>query len=70
MHVLTVEVENENGVHLLQEFEKLHVLRIVNEDVSVKKTRLSEKYAGTFSKEDALSFNKHTQTMRGEWSNI
>ena len=32
--------------------------------------RLSDMFRGVFSKEDAESFNKHTQTMRNEWSNI
>ena len=29
--------------------------------------KLSDKYKGVFSKEDAQSFNKHTQQMRKEW---
>ena len=32
--------------------------------------KLSDKYKGVFSKEDAQSFNKHTQQMRKEWDNI
>ncbi len=31
--------------------------------------RLSDKYRGVFSKEDAKSFNDHTQQMRKEWDN-
>jgi len=31
---------------------------------------LSEMFRGVFSKEDAESFMKHTQTMRNEWSDI
>ena len=30
---------------------------------------LSEMFRGVFSKEDAESFIKHTQTMRSEWDN-
>ena len=32
--------------------------------------RLSEMFRGVFSKEDAESFIKHTQTMRSEWDDI
>lgn len=32
--------------------------------------KLSDKYRGVFSKEDAKSFNEHTQQMREEWDNI
>jgi len=31
---------------------------------------LSEMFRGVFSKEDAESFMKHTQTLRNEWNNI
>jgi hypothetical protein len=31
--------------------------------------KLSDKYKGVFSKEDAKSFNDHTQQMRKEWDN-
>lgn len=31
--------------------------------------KLSEKYRGVFTKEDAKSFNEHTQQMRKEWDN-
>ncbi len=31
--------------------------------------KLSDKYRGVFSKEDAKSFNDHTQQMRKEWDN-
>jgi hypothetical protein len=32
--------------------------------------KLSDKYRDVFSKEDAKSFNEHTQQMRKEWDNI
>ena len=33
-------------------------------------TRLSDKFRGVFSKEDAQSFNDHIKTMRNEWTDI
>lgn len=32
-------------------------------------TKLSDKYRGVFTKEDAENFNTHTQQMRKEWEN-
>lgn len=32
--------------------------------------KLSDKYRGVFTKEDAKSFNDHTQQMRKEWDSI
>ncbi len=69
MQIVTVEIDSQNGFHLLQELEKLHVLRIIKESVPENKTRLSDKYKGVFTKEDAESFHLHTQNMRKEWDN-
>ncbi len=33
MKIITVEIENQNGYHLLQELEKLNILRIIKENV-------------------------------------
>lgn len=70
MQVLTVEIENEYGVHILQDLEKLKVLRIVKDETLNGMQQKRGKYRGTFSKEDAKSFTDHTATMRGEWKNI
>jgi len=69
MQTVLIEIDNQNGFHLLQELEKLNILRIVKENVVVNKAKLSDKYKGVFSKEDAESFNNHTQMMRKEWDN-
>jgi len=69
MQTVVVEINDQKAFHLLQELEGLNVLRIIKENVSENKTKLSDKYRGVFSKEDAESFNLHTQTMRKEWDN-
>ncbi len=33
------------------------------------KKKLSDKYRGVFSKQDAKNFNAHTKEMRKEWQN-
>lgn len=69
MQTVLIEIDSENSFHLLQELEKLNILRIVKENVLESKTKLSDKYRGVFSKEDAESFNNHTQNIRKEWDN-
>jgi hypothetical protein len=54
--------------------EELEVIVFKKQEglVAEKKTnpiKLSDKYRGVFSKEDAKSFNDHTQQMRKEWDN-
>lgn len=70
MRIVTVEIDNQNGFDLLQDLEKLHVLRIIKDSVMESKTKLSDKYRGVFSKADADSFNHHIQSMRNEWDSI
>jgi hypothetical protein len=70
MQTVLVEIDNQKAMNLLQELEDLHVLRIVKGSVSENKAKLSDKYRGVFSKEDAKDFMEHTQTVRKEWGNI
>ena len=67
MRTVVVEIDSQNGFHLLEELEKLNVLRIVSENGRDYNAKLSEKYKGVFSNEDSESFNQHTQKMRQEW---
>ncbi len=69
MQTVLVEVNDQKGFHLLQELEGLNILRIIKENVPAGSAKLSDKYKGVFSKEDAASFDKHTQTLRKEWDN-
>ena len=69
MQTVIVEIDNQKAFNLLQELEQLHILRIIKENVLESKTKLSDKYRGVFSKEDAENFMQHTQTMRKEWDN-
>lgn len=50
----------------------VHELEEVAEEkvVTPKKMKLSDRFRGVFSAEDAKSFNEHTQQMRTEWNNI
>ena len=50
--------------------EELKLIEVLNKSTVPSKSKLSEKYKGVFSKEDAVSFNQHTQNMRNEWNNI
>jgi len=41
---------------------------LINEDtVRTGNSRLSDKYRGAFTAEDAKSFDNHTRSMRNEW---
>ena len=46
--------------------EELHLIK----NAAQVKTKLSDKYKGVFSEDDAKSFDEHTRLMREEWNTI
>jgi hypothetical protein len=44
----------------------LHLIKVLKKNVAPATSKLSDKYRGVFSKEDAKSFDQHTQAMRKE----
>ncbi len=69
MQTVLVEINDQKALHLLEELEGLNVLKIIKDKVTEPKTKLSDKYKGVFTKDDADSFNQHTQNSRKEWDN-
>lgn len=67
---MLIQLTNKKAVRLLHDMEELDLIKVVTENISATTAKLSDKYKGVFSKEDAISFNEHTQTMRKEWDNI
>ncbi|MBO9620696.1 MAG: hypothetical protein J7539_16860 [Niabella sp.] len=68
-NTMLIQVTNQKAIGLLHELEELHLIRVLKKNIAPIKTKLSDKYKGVFSKEDAKSFDEHTQTMRKEWNN-
>ena len=54
----------------MHELEELKLIKVLQENFTPSKTKLSEKYNGVFSKEDAKCYNEHTQQTREEWDAI
>ena len=68
---MTIQVSNQKAMDILNNMCSLQLIKVLNETpVLPTNTRLSEKYRGAFSKEDAQSFDTHYKTMRDEWNNI
>ena len=68
METVLIHIKNNKAYKLLEDLEDLDVLKIL-EKSDIPQQKLSEKYRGIFSKEDALNFNDHTNSMRKEWDN-
>jgi hypothetical protein len=70
MKTVLIEIKNPKAIALLHELEELNILKIVKESLLNKKTKLSEKYRGVFTEEDAKKFDEYTNKSRKEWNNI
>lgn len=68
LSTMVIEVTNEKAMRLITDLEELNLIRVIKQENS-NGTRLSEKYRGVFSKEDADSFLQHSNEMRKEWDN-
>ena len=66
---MLIQVTNQKAIGLIHELEELQLIKVLKENFVPVKTKISDKYRGVFTKEDAKSFNEHTQQMRKEWEN-
>lgn len=69
-NTMLIQITNEKAVKLLHELEELHLIRVLKENVTPVKTKLSDKYKGIISKEQGQKLNEHIKQMRSEWNNI
>jgi hypothetical protein len=68
-NTMLIQLTNQKAAGLLHELEELQIIKVLKENVVPVKAKLSDKYRGVFSKEDAKSFDDHTKVMRKEWDN-
>ena len=68
-NTMLIQVTNQKAQRLIYELEELQLIKVIKKNFAPVKTKLSDKYKGVFSKEDANSFDEHTQAMRKEWDN-
>lgn len=65
-NTILIQITNEKAMKLLYELQELNLIKVLKENFKPSDTKISKKYRGVFSSEDAKSFNEHTQTMRNE----
>ena len=69
MRTLQIEIETQKAMDLIQDLENLQILKIVKNNSKEIPEKLSQKFNGVFSIEDANSFDNHTRKLRKEWDN-
>jgi hypothetical protein len=69
-NTMLIQVTNQKAIGLLHELEELHLIKVIKENFTPTKTKLSDKYKGTITKEQGQNLNEHIKQMRSEWNNI
>jgi hypothetical protein len=70
MDTMLIQLTNQKAIGLLHELEELHLIKVLKENNTVIKPKLSDKYKGIISKAEGQKLNEHIKQMRNEWSNI
>jgi hypothetical protein len=69
-NTMLIQVTNQKAIGLIHELEELHLIKVIKENFTPTKTKLSDKYKGTITKEQGQNLNEHVKQMRSEWNNI
>lgn len=69
-NTMIIQLTNQKAAGLLHELEQLNLIKVLKENFEPDKTKLSDKYKGSISKEDGQQLNDHIRQMRNEWNGI
>ncbi len=70
MDTMLIQVTNQKAVGLLHELQELHLIKVLQENFAPAKTKLSDKYKGSITKEQGENLKEHIKKMRNEWNTI
>jgi hypothetical protein len=69
-NTMLIKVTNHKAMALIHELEELDLIKVLQENITPIKTKLSDKYKGIITKEQGQHLNEHIKQMRSEWSSI
>jgi HAMP domain-containing protein len=67
MTTAIVEIKSDIALELLHHLESIGMLRMLNTKPIATGQRLSERFAGSLSKESVCEMQKELNSMRSEW---
>ena len=67
---MLIQVTNQKAIGLLHELQELHLIKVLKENFTPLKQKLSDKYKGIITKEQGQNLNEHIKQMRSEWNSI
>lgn len=69
-NTMLIQLKHQKAVQLLHELEELHLIKVLQENITPAKVKLSDKYRGILSEKEGEELNRHIQQMRNEWNAI
>jgi hypothetical protein len=66
MDTLTIQVTNQSAYSLLNELEKLHLIKVLKKETTPTE-KLSDKFAGKLPIDAAKKLQEHIKQSRDEW---
>ncbi|HEY4197029.1 MAG TPA: hypothetical protein VGM63_15910 [Mucilaginibacter sp.] len=66
MDTLLIQVTNHDAYSLLNELEKLHLIKVLKKETNPSQ-KLSEKFAGKLPADTAKKLQEHIKQSRDEW---
>ena len=67
MDTLLIQVTNQHAYNLLNELEKLHLIKVLKKE-NTSSQKLSEKLAGKLPADTAKKIQEHIKKSRDEWN--
>jgi signal recognition particle subunit SEC65 len=70
MDTMLIQLTNQKAGELLHQLEELNLIKVLKENITTPKVKLSDKYRGIITKEQGQNLNEHIKQIRSEWNNI
>jgi hypothetical protein len=67
MQTLTIDVESPQAIRLLEDLEALNLIRVVSRSSKAVSGKISEKFYGSISDEQAEKMREELHQVRSEW---
>ena len=64
-NTMLIQLTNQKAARLLHELEELRLIKVLKENIEPVKTKLSDKYKGSITKEEGQQLSDHINQMRG-----
>ncbi|MBK8393141.1 MAG: hypothetical protein IPL23_29405 [Saprospiraceae bacterium] len=64
---MLIEITDQKAVRLLHELEEQNLIKVIQENFTAPKTKLSDKYRGSITKETADKLRAYLKQSQEEW---